>query len=220
MKHHGGFEHNLHSLRIVEELEEKYPAFPTEPFVEVLEGLAKHQTAFDRPARKRARSLGILRWKRRLPISPTKSLITATTSTTASTPGCCRKIIWHGSPGLGAGRTPVKNEHGVLPDECRRYFIIRTIIDLQIRDVVETSERLIQAANVLSATMSAVFRRRSSNTARAPPAEPRAAQISLQTSLLQPGGAPANQRAVKMLKKLFEYFLAIQRKSATAPSAA
>src|SRR6187399_829494 len=28
MKGHGGFEHNRHSLRIVEEIEKKYPAFP------------------------------------------------------------------------------------------------------------------------------------------------------------------------------------------------
>ena len=28
MKNHGGFEHNRHSLRIVEELEQKYPGFP------------------------------------------------------------------------------------------------------------------------------------------------------------------------------------------------
>jgi dGTPase len=45
----------------------------------------------------------------------------------------------------------VKREHGDLPDECRRYFIIRTIIDLQIKDVVGTSERLIRAACVSSA---------------------------------------------------------------------
>ena len=45
----------------------------------------------------------------------------------------------------------MKKEHGVLPDECRRYFIIRTILDLQIKDVVETSERLIRNAGVSSA---------------------------------------------------------------------
>src|SRR4029453_8561746 len=28
MKNHGGFEHNQHSLRVVEELEHKYPGFP------------------------------------------------------------------------------------------------------------------------------------------------------------------------------------------------
>src|SRR5260221_11334336 len=50
MKGHGSFEHNLHSLRIVEELEEKYPGFSGLNLSwEVGEGLAKHQTAYDHP---------------------------------------------------------------------------------------------------------------------------------------------------------------------------
>ena len=54
MRGHGGFEHNLHSLRIVEELEQKYPHFSGLNLSwEVLEGLAKHQTAFDRPGVKK-----------------------------------------------------------------------------------------------------------------------------------------------------------------------
>jgi dGTPase len=52
MKGHGGFEHNLHSLRIVEQLEQKYPNFPGLNLTwEVREGLAKHQTTYDRPGR-------------------------------------------------------------------------------------------------------------------------------------------------------------------------
>ena len=54
MRGHGGFEHNHHSLRIVEELEQKYPNFSGLNLSwEVLEGLAKHQTAFDRPGVKK-----------------------------------------------------------------------------------------------------------------------------------------------------------------------
>ena len=54
MRGHGGFEHNRHSLRIVEELEQKYPNFSGLNLSwEVLEGLAKHQTAFDRPGVKK-----------------------------------------------------------------------------------------------------------------------------------------------------------------------
>jgi dGTPase len=45
----------------------------------------------------------------------------------------------------------VKKAHGKLPDESRRYFIIRTIIDLQVKDVVETSEQKILASGVESA---------------------------------------------------------------------
>jgi dGTPase len=51
MRDHGGFEHNLQSLRIVEKLEIKYPAFPGLNLThEVLEGLRKHHQGFDRPA--------------------------------------------------------------------------------------------------------------------------------------------------------------------------
>jgi dGTPase len=48
MKDHGGFEHNKQSLRIVEELEEKYPDFPGLNLTyEVREGLDKHKTDYD-----------------------------------------------------------------------------------------------------------------------------------------------------------------------------
>src|SRR5580700_10411165 len=50
MSEHGGFEHNRQSLRIVEELEEKYPGFRGLNLTwEVREGLIKHQTTYDQP---------------------------------------------------------------------------------------------------------------------------------------------------------------------------
>src|SRR6202453_3690363 len=53
MKGHGGFEHNQHSLRIVEELEQKYPDFPGLNLSwEVREGLAKHYTTYDHRGRR------------------------------------------------------------------------------------------------------------------------------------------------------------------------
>ncbi|MFQ5480826.1 MAG: deoxyguanosinetriphosphate triphosphohydrolase [Thermodesulfobacteriota bacterium] len=49
MSGHGGFEHNAHSLRIVEELEKRYPAFNGLNLTwESREGIAKHSTEFDR----------------------------------------------------------------------------------------------------------------------------------------------------------------------------
>lgn len=50
MNGNGGFEHNRQSLRIVEELEQKYPDFPgLNLTAEVREGLAKHSTDYDHP---------------------------------------------------------------------------------------------------------------------------------------------------------------------------
>jgi dGTPase len=50
MKDHGGFDHNSQSLRIVEVLEQRYPAFDGLNLTyEVREGIVKHSGRFDRP---------------------------------------------------------------------------------------------------------------------------------------------------------------------------
>jgi len=51
MNGHGGFEHNLHSLRVVDFLEHPYPEFRGLNLTyEVREGLVKHTTRYDKPA--------------------------------------------------------------------------------------------------------------------------------------------------------------------------
>src|SRR6266545_4173331 len=48
---HGGFEHNLQSLRVVDELEERYPGFNGLNLSwETREGIIKHSSPYDRPA--------------------------------------------------------------------------------------------------------------------------------------------------------------------------
>ena len=50
MRQHGGFEHNRHTLRIVEELEHPYPEFHGLNLTRVVrECLAKHSTPYDQP---------------------------------------------------------------------------------------------------------------------------------------------------------------------------
>jgi dGTPase len=153
MRGHGGFEHNHHSLRIVEELEQKYPNFPGLNLSwEVLEGLAKHQTAFDRPGFK-------------------NGFVAKQPSLEAQIANLADEITYYShdlDDGLDSGLLSekelaknvrvwahaaklVKKEFGNPPDESRRYFIIRTIIDMQIADVISTSEKLIAAAGVQSA---------------------------------------------------------------------
>ncbi len=153
MRGHGGFEHNHHSLRIVEELEQKYPNFSGLNLSwEVLEGLAKHQTAFDRPGVKKgfiAKHPSLEAQIANLADEITyysHDLDDGLDSDLLSEKELSRHVrIWAHAARL------VKKEHGELPDECRRYFTIRTIIDMQIADVVATSEKLILAAKVLSA---------------------------------------------------------------------
>ncbi len=58
MKIHGGFEHNIHTLRLVEKLEESYPEFPGLNLTfETREGLKKHPEKFYADRSKRFRSL-------------------------------------------------------------------------------------------------------------------------------------------------------------------
>src|SRR5512134_77685 len=48
MKDHGGFDHNRQSLRIVTELEQRYPEFPGLNLTwEVREGMVKHESEYD-----------------------------------------------------------------------------------------------------------------------------------------------------------------------------
>jgi dGTPase len=211
MKGKGGFEHNQHSLRIVEELEQKYPRFSGLNLSwEVLEGLAKHHTAYDHPARR-------------------KGFDAKNSSLEAQIANLADEITYYShdlDDGLDSGllsekhltknvrvwalaARAVKQEHGLLPDECRRYFTIRTIIDLQISDVVETSERLIRAAGVQSADDV----RRHPKPLIQHSAERRKLNLEMRKYLYKnlyynPVVHEPNLRAVKMLEQLFKYYLA------------
>jgi dGTPase len=211
MKGHGGFEHNQHSLRIVEQLEQKYPDFPGLNLSwEVREGLAKHHTAFDHPDQR-------------------QKFVAKNPSLEAQIANLADEITYYShdlDDGLDSGLLSEKNlasnvrvwahaaklvkkEHGKLPDESRRYFTIRTIIDMQIRDVVANSERLIQKAGVTSADD---VRRCAKALVQHSP-ERRELNRELRRYLYknlyyndvvhQP-----NRRAVKMLGELFKYCLA------------
>jgi dGTPase len=211
MKNHGGFEHNQHSLRIVEELEQKYPNFPGLNLSwEVREGLAKHQTAYDHPGER-------------------QEFNAKNSSLEAQIANLADEITYYShdlDDGLDSGLLSekklttnvrvwaqaakfVQKQFGKLPDESRRYFTIRTIIDMQIHDVVENSERLIQKAGVQSADDV----RRCAKPLIQHSAARRKLNLELRHYLYKnlyynPVVHQPNLRAVKMLEKLFAHFLA------------
>ncbi len=153
MQGHGGFEHNRQSLRIVEDLEQKYPRFPGLNLSwEVRQGLLKHSQPGDKSI-------------------DGQRLVARSPSLEAQVANLADEIAYYShdlDDGLDSGllseaqlgrevriwrlaaRT-VSREYGRLPDECRRYFIIRCITDLQVRDVVTNTEKLIAEAGVKSA---------------------------------------------------------------------
>jgi dGTPase len=210
MKGHGGFEHNSQSLRIVEQLEQKYPNFSGLNLSwEVREGLAKHQTSYDHPGRRKgfdAKNSSLEAQIANLADEITyysHDLDDGLDSELLSE----KKLIQDVRVFAQAARL-VKKEFGKLADESRRYFIIRTIIDLQIRDVVETSERLIQEAKVNSADD---VRRFPKALIQHSPTH-RELNLELRDYLYKnlyynPVVHQPNLRAVKMLEELFRYFL-------------
>jgi len=210
MKGHGGFEHNRHSLRIVEELEQKYPGFPGLNLSwEVREGLAKHFTAYDHPGRRpgfAAKNSSLEAQIANLSDEITyysHDLDDGLDSGLLSEKELTAKVkVWSQAARL------VKKQHGLLADESRRYFTIRTIIDLQIRDVVETSEKLIAAAGVASADEVRLHPR--TLIRHSPPR----AKLNLELRkylyknlYFNPVVHGPNQRAVKMLVELFDHYL-------------
>jgi dGTPase len=210
MKGHGGFEHNQHSLRIVEQLEQKYPNFPGLNLSwEVREGLAKHQTAYDHPGQRKdfdAKNSSLEAQIANLSDEITyysHDLDDGLDSKLLSEKKLAANVrVWAHAAKL------VKKEYGNLPDESRRYFTIRTIIDMQIKDVVENSERLIAKAGVQSAD----------DVRRFPKAlvqhSPGRRELNLELRkyiyrnlYYNPVVHQPNLRAVKMLEQLFKYYL-------------
>jgi len=209
MRAHGGFEHNRQSLRVVEELERKYPGFAGLNLTwEVREGLMKHSSPKDPDA---------------------KGATAKSPSLEAQVANLADEITYYGhdlDDGLDAGllveseldrnveiwrdaARQVRRKHGKLPDECRRYFIVRCLIDSQVGDVVETSEKLILAAGVQSADE---VRLRAKPLVQYSP-ERRRLNLRLRRYLYQnlyhsPQVRAVNLRGEKMLQRLFNHYLA------------
>jgi dGTPase len=211
MRKHGGFEHNRQSLRVIEFLEQKYPRFPGLNLTwEVREGLAKHGTAFDK--RKRA--------QRQAPKFYCPSL-------EAQVANIADEITYY-SHDLDDGLTArlftekqlsrdvqiwreaaqaVRREYGTLPDECRRYFIIRCIIDSQVKDVVYTTAIQLAEAGIACADDA----RRQKKPLVQYSAERRKFNMDLRRYLYRNMYFAEevylpNRRAVRMLEDLFHYY--------------
>ena len=210
MKDRGGFEHNRQSLRVVEELEQKYPGFPGLNLSwEVREGLAKHFTSYDHPGKRKgfqAKSASLEAQVANLADEITyysHDLDDGLDSGLLTEKELSRKVrLWN-----QAARTVTK-QCGELPEECRRYFIIRCLIDGQVRDVVETTEKRILDSS--AASVDDVRRR--SKTLVQYSSERGELNLELRDYLYKnlyynPVVYEPNQRAVRMMEQLFLYYL-------------
>jgi dGTPase len=213
MKSHGGFEHNRQSLRVVDFIEQKYPRFPGLNLTwEVREGLVKHLTSYDHPE----------------PHSMVGVQASACPSLEAQVANLADEISYY-SHDLDDGLTArlftedrlrkdvkiwaeaarcIAGEYGDLPDESRRYFIIRCIIDSQVKDVVTTTEGNLQAAGIKSADE--VRRHPTPLVQYSESLARKNAELRdylYKNLYFNPEVHEPNRRAVRMLEDLFRYYL-------------
>jgi dGTPase len=210
MKDHGGFEHNRQSLRVVEFLEQKYPRFPGLNLTwEVREGLAKHFTSYDQPGRRkdfRAKSPSLEAQVANLADEITyysHDLDDGLSARLLSEDRLNRDV-----PAWRQAAQRVKKQFGDPPDESRRYYIIRCIIDDQVKDVVETSEAAIQSSGVRSADEVRLQARpliRYSEPRRRLNQQLR--KYLYRNLYYNPEVHEPNRRAVRMLEELFRHFI-------------
>jgi dGTPase len=211
MRRHGGFEHNRQSLRVVEELEHKYPRFSGLNLTwEVREGLAKHETSYDHP-RLAPDPHGLISPSLEAQVANVADEIAYSShdlddgldSGLLAEPALTRHVrIWR-----QAARR-VQAQYGRLPDECRWYFTIRCIIDIQVRDVVATSEARVAAAGVAQADDVRRWATPLVDYSDARRALNRELREYLHAQLYyNPVVHEPNERAVRMMEQLFHYYL-------------
>ena len=154
MKDNGGFDHNLQGLRVVEELEQRYPDFPGLNLTwEVREGINKHTTMFDRAERLKE-------------FEPDSSPTLETQVVDAAD-----EIAYDNhdiDDGLMSGLIDekellelklwkdaarfVKKGRPVLADKIRKYQIIRRLIDIQIEDLIHAADKNIKSSGIKNVT--------------------------------------------------------------------
>ena len=145
MGDHGGFEHNLQGLRVVDLLEERYPQFPGLNLSwEVRESINKHRTPYDQPEGGVALdpNASALLESQVADIADeiaydNHDLDDGLTSGLLKEDDLRELALWE------AARQAVEARAGQLNAEIRKYQMIRELINRQVTDLIqETTRRL------------------------------------------------------------------------------
>ncbi len=214
MAGHGGFDHNAQSLRILEHLEKKYPAFEGLNLTyELLEGLQKHRTRFEPPLPADAGAE---------PASYTNPSLEAQVADIAD------EIAYYShdlDDGLDAGlitprqleavelwsstRREIEGRHPGLQGEELWAYIIRCLIDREVEDVIQTSHKALEERGITSV---AQVRHEGVALIGYSPALAQAnrelRKFLYQNLYFHPTVAELNERACNMLRDLFDACLA------------
>lgn len=146
MRDHGGFDHNRQSLRIVTELEGRYPEFPGLNLTwELREGIVKHETEYDiseaagyEPERRGHLEAQIANVADEL-------AYTAHDLDDGLRQGFLTPFQLEGI-GLWEMLRDSIGWHGYELDDLTRHRLIRRLIGIEVRDIIETSDEAIHRA--------------------------------------------------------------------------
>lgn len=215
MRGHGGFEHNIQSLRIVTDLERKYPKFDgLNLSFEVREGLKKHQRFYEPP-----------------PAAGTSVSAYFCPTLEAQIANLADEITYYShdlDDGLDAGLLDplaleglelwhdtldiVRFQFPKLKGDALHRYVIRCLIDRMVADVLGASSEAMEKSGVDS--VDAVRQQKKALIRYSPPMlkASRALRKHLYANLYyHPGVHSANRNACALLKDVFEAYVANPR---------
>ncbi|MFH0731866.1 MAG: deoxyguanosinetriphosphate triphosphohydrolase [Candidatus Omnitrophota bacterium] len=152
MKEHGGFNHNVHALRVVDHLETRYPNFRgLNLTAEVREGIIKHTTSYDVPEI-------AAEFEPELSASLETQIVNAADeiaydshdlddglASNILSEGELRKVLlWKETA------AKIKKSHSNLKEQVRQFQVIKEIINSQVTDLINTTEARIKKNKIRS----------------------------------------------------------------------
>ena len=145
MLKHGGFNHNLQSLRVVDILEERYPDFPGLNLTwEVREGIAKHSSAFDKAARIKELAPDEMPTLEAQIVDiadeiayDNHDLDDGLTSGLIKEGDLQKLTIWNNI------YRHIDTKYAKIEGSLRKYLAIRSLINLQVTDLLQETEKTI-----------------------------------------------------------------------------
>ncbi len=152
MSGHGGFNHNLQGLRVVDYLEERYPDFPGINLTwEVREGIVKHSTAFDVAVKVKGFN------PKESPLLETQVVDIADEIAydnhdldDALTSGLIKETDLEGLAIWQSINREIAGKYSHISLEKKKYLIIRSLIDLQVTDLIRQTEKNIASLKLKS----------------------------------------------------------------------
>jgi len=148
----GGFNHNLHGLRVVDLLEERYPDFPGINLSwEVREGIIKHSSAFDKSVKIKDLAPD------EMPALETQVVDIADEIAYDNhdlddgiTSGLLKEESLEGLPIWNNISRQTDEKYATILPERRKYLLIRSLIDVQVTDLIRETEARINKLKLKS----------------------------------------------------------------------